>query len=482
MKWRKAVILVTLSSILGISLCSCSTREKAEAPASIIVWHYYNGAQQQIFDELVQEFNETVGNENHIVVEAESQGSVAELTEKVKNAIYDKIGADEVPDIFAAYADTAYEIDKEGMAADLSQYLTEDDLKQYVSAYLEEGRFTDDGSLKIFPVAKSTELLMLNATEWDQFCSATGTDDSCLSTWEGIAQAAEKYYNWTDEQTPDIPDDGRTFFGRDAFANYMIIGSKQLGTEIFHVENGNVELQIDSQVMRKLWDNFYVPYINGYYGAYGRFRSDDMKTGDLAAMICASSGATYFPTEVTYEDGSTDPIEGAVYPLPNFEGTQPTAVQQGAGMVVTKSDEAREQAAVTFLKWITQPEQNVRFAISSGYMPVTYEGNSQKAIDKAISESPETVSPIVQKSLAIGVDMTNEYTLYTSPAFEHGFEARNILETSMMEKAVVDRNAIAELIRQGITRAEAVAQYNTDDNFNTWLAEFTNELHRSVED
>ena len=55
------------------------------------------------------------------------------------------------------------------------------------------------------------------------------------------------------------------------------------------------------------------------------------------------------------------------------------AVQQGAGMVVTKSDEAREKAAVTFLKWFTAPEQNVRFAMSSGYLPVTYEGNSQSA-------------------------------------------------------------------------------------------------------
>ena len=45
---------------------------------------------------------------------------------------------------------------------------------------------------------------------------------------EGITETARQYYEWTDAQTPDIPDDGKAFFGRDAFANYMIIGARQL--------------------------------------------------------------------------------------------------------------------------------------------------------------------------------------------------------------------------------------------------------------
>jgi len=35
------------------------------------------------------------------------------------------------------------------------------------------------------------------------------------------------------QKTPDVPDDGKAFFGRDAMANYMLVGSMQLGTEIF---------------------------------------------------------------------------------------------------------------------------------------------------------------------------------------------------------------------------------------------------------
>ena len=37
-------------------------------PVSLTVWHYYNGAQQEAFDELVEEFNATTGKETGIYV------------------------------------------------------------------------------------------------------------------------------------------------------------------------------------------------------------------------------------------------------------------------------------------------------------------------------------------------------------------------------------------------------------------------------
>ena len=39
---------------------------------------------------------------------------------------------------------------------------------EYVEEYLKEGDFSDDGSIKIFPVAKSTELLFFNDTDWQR--------------------------------------------------------------------------------------------------------------------------------------------------------------------------------------------------------------------------------------------------------------------------------------------------------------------------
>lgn len=101
---------------------------------SLELWHYYNGPQKEVLDRLVTEFNQTAGMEKGIVVEASSQGNVNDLIRKVMNSANKKVGADPIPDIFAAYADTAYAIDRIGLAADLDPYFTEEELRYLIRA------------------------------------------------------------------------------------------------------------------------------------------------------------------------------------------------------------------------------------------------------------------------------------------------------------------------------------------------------------
>ncbi len=478
---RKRVATILLSSVLAaaITLTGCGSNEDRlldkKSPVPITIWHYYNGAQMQKFDELVVKFNETVGAEKGIVVEAYNKGSVSELNTKVLDAVNHKIAAEAVPDIFAAYADTAYEINRRGLVADVGQYLTEEEKVEYFPAYLSEGRFENDHSIKLFPIAKSTEVLMLNYTDWNQFATATGASEHNFSTWEGIAELAKQYYEWTDSLTPEA-DDGKSFFGRDAMANYILVGSYQLGHELFEVNDGKVNINLDKKVMRRLWDNYYLPYISGYYKSIGRFRSDDVKTGDIIAFVGSTSGVSFFPSEVTREDGSTYSIDSKVYPAPNFEGTPPMSVQQGAGMVVVKSTEKKEYAAATFLKWFTNKQQNVDFSIGSGYLPVKKEANNLNVIMEAIHHLQEPISNTLQEVLITGVDMTKSYTLYTGKAFKNGTAARNILDEALHSKAEIDFAAAEVLIESGIPRNDAIARLYTDQSFDQWYDELRAKL------
>ena len=97
-------------------------------PIAITVWHYYNGAQQAAFDRLVSEFNATVGKEQGIYVEGKSQGSVSDLEQAVTDAIEGKVGAEDVPNIFASYSDLAYTALNTVGLADLTRYFTQDDI------------------------------------------------------------------------------------------------------------------------------------------------------------------------------------------------------------------------------------------------------------------------------------------------------------------------------------------------------------------
>lgn len=479
MKMRWILPVLAAVSLALLSGCDKTNTDKGSGndPVTITVWHYYNGVQKEGFDSLVQAFNENEGRKNNVVVKAFNKGSIDELSAAVSDSIEKKVGAEPLPDIFSAYVDKVYEVDQMGLAADLSKYLTEKELEEYVSAYIEEGRFDSGSGLKVFPIAKSTEILVINKTDWDRFAEATGETEEAFSTWEGITRVSEAYYKWTDSLT-EAPEDGKAFFGRDAFANYMIIGSLQLGHEIFKAENGKVVLDFNKEAMRKLWDNYYVPYINGYFGAYGKFRSDDVKTGKLAAVVGATTGIAYFPTSVTLEDGTNYAIENKLYHLPNFEGTAPIAVQQGAGMMVVKSDERRESAAVSFLKSLTSVENNLDFAIGSGYLPV-----------KKMSAAEEVLKPFLEKSgegsaaaqnLVIGLDTVNRYRLYTAKPFQGGDKARGTLSSSMSSKAREDYEKVRTRISRGISREEAVADFVTDENFDVWYESTKKQLEEII--
>lgn len=91
----------------------------------ITVWTYYNGDQLESFTKLVDEFNSTAGAEKGISVSIESLGSVNDLEASVMDAAEGKVGASELPNIFSAYADTAYAMDQMGMLVDLAPYLSD---------------------------------------------------------------------------------------------------------------------------------------------------------------------------------------------------------------------------------------------------------------------------------------------------------------------------------------------------------------------
>ena len=410
-------------------------------PVNITIWTYYNGEQLEAFNALVDEFNSTVGKEQGITVESSSHGSVTDLENNVLASAEGKVGAEAMPNIFSAYADTAYALDEMGQIADLSDYLSEEDRAAFIEDYLSEGDFSGSGSIKIFPVAKSAELLFLNETDWEPFAAATG------ATYDDLATI-----------------DGRAFFGRDAMANYMLIGAKQLGCTIFDAQDGSMTLNFDHDAVRTLWDNYYVPFIKGYFSASGRFRSDDVKTGNIIAYVGSSSSATFFPTQVIADDMDSHDITRKALESPKFANGEDYAVQQGAGMVVTKASDAEIQASLVFLKWFTSPEHNITFSVDSGYLPVTHEGNS---ID-AIRASGLALSDEMDEVLSAAVDTVNENHLYTPRAFSGGTNTRAILEYSMSDKASADRAAVKEAMAQGQSFEEASAQFLSDECFEAW--------------
>ena len=480
---------IVASALTGCGITDSNHTEKSSAktvkldpenPVSLTVWHYYNGLQQTAFDNLVDEFNNTVGKDEGISVKSYSQGSVADLEKAITDAVDGLVGAEKMPDIFSSYADVAYTIEKKSGLADLSQYFTEEELSEYVDSYIQEGYFEGNKALYLFPVAKSTEIMMINKTDWEPFASATGVTLDQLSTLEGVREVAEKYYDWTDAMTPDVADDGKAFYGRDAMANYFIIGMKQQGKDLFQVKDGKVTVDTDKESIRRLWDNYYEPYIMGYFAAFGKFRSDDVKTGDILAYTGSTASAMYFPDKVEDDDESYA-IDYIVQNAPLLKDGKNYKVQQGAGMAVSKSDEKHEYASSVFLKWFTQKEQNLRFVCESAYLPVRKDANTITALDQVVKENSIDISQKAYDCLKDTMDSFDKTEFYTSACFENSYDARQILEHNLSDKAAADKAAIDEKVASGISRKEAAAEYLTDQAFDQWYEEFCKALNASVE-
>ena len=468
---RKKLTVCLLGAAMVSSLFTAGCGQKTKDPVTVSVWTYYNGDQLEAFNDLVDKFNDTTGKEKGITVESQSLGTVEELEKSVLAAANGEVGAEDVPNIFSAYADTANTMNQKDMIVNLSDYLTDKEKDAYVEEYLREGDFSDDGSIRIFPTAKSTELLFLNDTDWQKFAEATGAAYRDLETIEGLVAVAEKYYEWTDSQTPE-ENDGRALFGRDAMANYMLVGAEELGCNIFDVKDGKMTLNFDEDVIRKLWDNYYVPFVKGYFAASGRFRSDDIKTGNVISYVGSTSSATFFPTVVSIDDDQTYNIDLKVLPCPKFKDGEDWAVQQGAGMVVTKASEDEIRASVEFLKWFTEAENNITFSVESGYLPVTKDANNMDKIKSVDSDLDDSMSEILTEAVA----QVNNSALYSMKVFPDGNSARSILETSMSDIAVADRETVLERISQGQSVEEAEADFLSDEYFEEWYKDILSKL------
>ena len=246
----------------------------------------------------------------------------------------------------------------------------------------------------------------------------------------------------------------------------MSIGGKQLGCSYVTLDkDGSAEMNVDKAALKKLWENYYVPYVKGWFTAQGRFRSEDAKTGKIIALICSTTGAMYTPSEVSIDDDNSYPIDNLVLPVPNFEGKDPYIVQQGAGI----------------LKWFTEKERNINFSAESGYLPVKKEACDLSEIEKVTSNEGKELTDICKDTLKLAIDEINSSTLYTMPPFKNSADVRTFLESRIQDTAQSAYDEAMDKISKGGDRDEVLAEYTGDAAFDEWYDSFCTELQKIIE-
>lgn len=428
---KRKTVFVFAALLILCFLCGCVPANEEKQPITISIWHVYGAQTDSPLNDLINEFNETLGKEEGIHVEVTMVSNNKNIHKDILAASNSDPGAPELPDIFVAYPSTVMAMPDDEILVDYYDYFSEKEIEEFIPSFIEDGEV--NGRLVCLPVAKSTELLFVNKTAFDRFSEATGVKIEDLSTWEGVFETAEIYARWTDEQTPDIPGDAKAFFVHDFHFNYFQVGVESLGESFF--EDEKIAF---GPAFYKAWEPYANACLSGGVWLKGGYATEPLRTGEAIACAASSASVLYFSNEVIYSDNTSEIVKIDVNPCPVFEGGENLVMQRGAGMCTVKSTPEREEAALTFLRWLVEPETNTEFVVSTGYMPVTYEA-FEKYLPDAISGLTEQKYVELYEAY---LETQENFEFYSAPKFNEYLDIENSFEERIRKFFLNEREEI----------------------------------------
>ena len=114
---RTAAFLLTGLVLLSCAGCAAAPK-KEETPTTITVWHVYGGQADSPLNDLIEQFNQTVGKEQQINVQVTSVSNSNSIHELVLSAANGEPGASALPDIFSSYPKTVMALPDESILVD----------------------------------------------------------------------------------------------------------------------------------------------------------------------------------------------------------------------------------------------------------------------------------------------------------------------------------------------------------------------------
>ena len=359
MKSARKLFLLLL--IFSISICCLSGCKKSELdknkPVTLTMWHVYGEQADSPMNRLIDEFNETVGVEKGIIINVTAMSNASKIGEKLLDA-HNKIpGSAEMPDLFFAHKSNVLELGTDYLL-DWNEYFSEKELSAYIPEFLEDG--TAAGKLSVFPVSKSTHLLFIAGGQFERFSADTGVTYEALSTWDGFFDAAAKYYDWSG---------GKPFCALDYPLRAIELAAMESGAGNIFADNGFYDPS--NVIFKQTFIKFADSLARGHIMLSNLYSNTQVMTGEVVAGIGSSAAILYYNDTVTYEDGTSEPMDPEILPLPAENGKKPYITQAGVGLCAYKTTSQKAEASAIFAKWLTEPERNLEFVCQTGYMPVT---------------------------------------------------------------------------------------------------------------
>ena len=370
MKMKKIIALILAVLMLTVCFAGCGSQnststettegstegttaaETSEAPAEaveIVLWHTLTDHHQEALNEIIAGFN---ASQSEYVVVAEQQ-PYSEYDAKLLQAVSSGSG----PDFVTMFASDAINYMTDGYLYPFTEFINDSEIgwpefKDQVASGL-YAEITQWGGEEIYmiPSTFGSEVLYYNKTMFD----ALGLE--VPTTWSEVEECAKAIYN----------EYGIAGFGTDSITDSFQGWIKQAGSDYIDVENKQIAIDHDIAIEKLNW--FADGVKEGYFRLVGEdyYFSNPFGSQAVGMYIGAAAGVDYALSAIPAE-GEDGHFEMGCAPLPQ-EGPVNYVSSWGSTYVCLSQDAEHARGVYKFLRYMTQEETIVDWAISFGATP-----------------------------------------------------------------------------------------------------------------
>ena len=413
---KLTLIFITIALIAITPLFAAGGKEEAKTE-KVIIWHSAQGSNAEVFGEIAQTFNNTIGKDRNIEIEAIYQGKANDVLTSVNAAS----GTGNLPDIAMMDATAATDMNH-------SQYLvTVDKLGIDTSDILACGisSYTSENGLLALPFNASALLYYYNKTLYD----SAGV--SAPRTLDDMVEVARKTGSKDVAAFAGVPAtfELSTLIGAQNGLSYMLNnrnGHDGAATEVLFGKEGTYKAFLEK--WKTIYDTgFYSPITSGV--------TAEFTSGRCAAMLASSSNLASVINSVSGEFE----VGVAKVPMVNEQATGGTVISGGALFSFADS-----QAVKTVLKYLISPDVQAKWSEATGYVPVNTKAYETEAYKSFLEKNPlykVAIDSLLESNPGLAnVWVPSAYSIYYS--FQSNIA--DVLNGKDIDTAVADMVGIVE--------------------------------------
>ena len=364
----RRLILIISSLLIGAVLFAGGASESGKT--TVEIWHSNAGIAGNAFEEIVDEFNSTIGEEKGIVIEPIYQGAANDVLTKVKAAA--TADRSSLPDIAQLDATACLDM-KNADYLILPQDINLD--TSYIMPSAIEALMSDRGLLGI-PFNASSLLFFYNKTLFDSLSldpPETLADFAEIAPLLGEKDSNGKITRYAFAGVPATYELGTFIGAQNGFSYFVDMQNGHMGTP-------EKVLLEDEGTFRNFLVHWKNLYDTGWVNNITSGISTEFAAGRTATMLSSSSDIA----SVIKNVGGRFEVGTAFVPKTDENATGGVNIGGGSFFIFTPSD-----AVKTVLEYFISENVQLKWAEETGYMPINTDLYDNPDYLSFLSENPQ---------------------------------------------------------------------------------------------